>query len=90
MLFVLPVLARSQTSEFVELKARIVLPNVTGRMDHLGVDIKGQRLFATAFNNHTVEVIDLQAGQRVRTLSDLAEPQGALYDPSINRLFTAL
>jgi WD40 repeat protein len=87
MLVLLPVLARSQASQVLELKVRIALPSVTGRMDHLGVDIKGQRLFATAFNNHTVEVIDLQARQRVRTLSDLKEPQGALYDPSVNRLF---
>jgi len=89
LLTVLPVLARSKTPPALELKARIALPNVTGRMDHLGVDIKGQRLFATAFNHHSVEVIDLQAGQRVRTLSDLAEPQGALYDPSTNRLFVS-
>jgi DNA-binding beta-propeller fold protein YncE len=89
MLTALPVLATGQPSPALELKARITLPNVTGRMDHLGVDIKGRRLFATAFNNHTVEVIDLQAAQRVRTFSDLAEPQGALYDPSINRLFVS-
>ena len=83
----LSVVAKGQAITVLELKSRIALPNVSGRMDHLGADIKGQRLFATAFNNNTVEVIDLQAGQRVRTLSDLGKPQGAFYDPSTNRLF---
>ena len=56
-------------------------------MDHLSVDMKGQRLFATAFDNHTLEVIDLQAGRQVHTIADLDEPQSAFLDPSTNRLF---
>jgi DNA-binding beta-propeller fold protein YncE len=90
LLFLLsPVSAWCQATPALSLKVRIPLTNVDGRMDHLGVDMKGQRLFATAFNNHTVEVIDLQAGRQVRTISDLAEPQGAFYDASTNRLFVA-
>jgi DNA-binding beta-propeller fold protein YncE len=58
-------------------------------MDHLSVDLKGQRLFATGVENNTLEVIDLQAGRQVRTIADLEEPQGAFYDPSTNRLFVA-
>ena len=42
-----------------------------GRMDHLGVDVKGQRLFATAIDNHTLEVIDVQAGKQLHTITDL-------------------
>jgi hypothetical protein len=37
------------------LTGRIPLANVKGRMDHLGVDVKGQRLFAAAFDNRTLE-----------------------------------
>jgi len=51
------------------LKTRIALTNVAGRMDHLGVDLKGQRLFSTAIDNHTVEVVDLRterAGKSTR------------------------
>ncbi len=85
----LPLLAMGQASPVLVLKARIPLANVNGRMDHLGVDINSKRLFATAFNNHTVEVIDLEAGRQVHTITDLAEPQGAFYDTSTNRLFVA-
>ena len=75
--------------EALSLKTRIPLPNVDGRMDHFGVDIKGQRVFVSALGNHTVEVLDLQAGRRVQTLTNLEEPQGLLFDASANRLFVA-
>jgi len=72
----------------LELKRRIALPGVGGRrLDHMGVDAGGQRLFVTAFHNHTVEVIDVRLGKPVRTLSNLGEPQGVLYEPSTNRLY---
>ncbi|HTB17965.1 MAG TPA: hypothetical protein VK708_07595 [Bryobacteraceae bacterium] len=73
----------------LSLKARIPLPNVSGRIDHFSVDIQGQRLFVSAVANHTLEVIDLQSGRRVHTIPDLAEPQGVFYDASSNRLFVA-
>ncbi len=63
-------------------KNPIRLTNVEGRMDHLGVDVKGQRLFATAFDNRTLEVIDLKTGRQIRSITGLNEPQGAYYDPA--------
>ena len=65
------------------------LANVKGRIDHFSVDVKDQRLFLGAVENHTLEVIDLKSSQRVHTIADLAEPQGVFYDPSTNRLFVA-
>jgi DNA-binding beta-propeller fold protein YncE len=79
----------AQDSRSLSLDARIPLPNVKGRIDHLSVDVKGQRLFVAAVDNHTLEVIDLKAAKRVRTITDLAEPQGVFYDASTNRLFVA-
>lgn len=86
-LFLSPVVAMGQSSPALVLKTHIALANVNGRMDHLGVDLKGERLFAAAFDNHTLEVIDLKAGRQVRTIADLNQPQSAFYDPSSNRLF---
>jgi DNA-binding beta-propeller fold protein YncE len=88
-LFILNGLATGQESSALSLKTQIPLPNVNGRIDHLGVDVKGQRLFVAAVDNHTLEVIDLKSGQRVHTITDLAEPQGVFYDASSNRLFVA-
>ena len=80
---------QAQEPHSLELKTRIALPGVNGRIDHLSADLKSRRLFVAALGNHTVEVIDAQSGKRVRAIPDLAEPQGLYYDPTTNRLFAA-
>jgi hypothetical protein len=67
----------------------IPLPGVEGRMDHLAVDVRGQRLFVSALGNGTLEVIDLAHGQRVRGLGGLNEPQGVAYLPDLGRIIVA-
>jgi DNA-binding beta-propeller fold protein YncE len=79
----------SAESAALTLTARIPLANVKGRMDHVSVDVNGQRLFVTAIDNHTLEVVDLQAGRQVHTIANLNQPQGPLYDAATNRLFVA-
>jgi len=79
----------AQDSAAFTPKTPIALTKVEGRMDHLGIDVKGQRLFATAFDNHTLEVIDLKSGRQIHTIPGLDEPQGAYFDRETNRLFVA-
>lgn len=79
----------AQDSAMLKLSARIPLPRVRGRIDHLAADVKNHRLFVAALGNHTVEVIDLQSGGVVKTVPGLAEPQGVFYEPSGSRLFVA-
>ena len=74
-LLVLSSPAVGQESPALSLETHIPLPNVKGRIDHLGVDVKGQRLFVAAVDNHTLEVVNLKSGQPVHTITDLAEPQ---------------
>jgi DNA-binding beta-propeller fold protein YncE len=83
------VAASGQAPQPLSLQGRIELANVDGRIDHLSADVRGQRLFVSALGNHTVEVIDVEAGKRTATLRDLPEPQGIYYDPSTDRLFVA-
>ena len=66
----------------------IPLANVDGRMDHMSVDLTGQRLFAAAFDNHSLEVIDLKTGKQVKSLP-FDNPQNSYYVPSVNRLFVS-
>lgn len=67
----------------------IPLPNVEGRIDHLSVDIKNQRLFVAALENNTVEIIDLSTGKVVHSISGLSEPQGIIYVPEFKKIFVA-
>src|SRR5277367_6663968 len=82
-------LAWAQAVQPLRLGTTIELPDVQGRIDHLSIDVKRQRLFVSALGNNTVEVIDLKAGKRVKTISGLQEPQGVLYVPATNRLYVA-
>lgn len=67
----------------------IPLHNVEGRVDHMAVDLKGQRLFIAALGNNTVEVLDLHAGKHIRSITGLREPQGVGIIPELNKLFIA-
>ena len=87
--FMLASAARAQTNVPLKLNRTIELQEVQGRIDHMSLDVAGQRLFVSALGNNTVEVIDLKAGKRANTISGLKEPQGALYVPDKNRLFVA-
>ena len=78
-----------QTPQPLSLHGRIELGNLDGRIDHLSADVKGRRLFVSALGNHTVEVIDVDAGKRTATLRNLPEPQGVYYDASTDLLFVA-
>lgn len=73
----------------LQLEKTIALPNVEGRIDHLSIDIKGQRLFVAALGNKSIEVIDLKAGAQLRSIPGLPEPQGILYEPGGNRVYVA-
>jgi DNA-binding beta-propeller fold protein YncE len=82
---------RTEAGELVPLKLvqTIPLPNVEGRIDHMAVDVKGQRLFIAALGNNTVEVLDLSVGKRIRSITGLKEPQGIGFIPEFNKIFVA-
>lgn len=87
--FLFAALVRAQANEPLKLDKTIQLPDVQGRIDHMSIDVKGQRLFVSALGNNTVEVIDLKAGERANAISGLKEPQGVLYVPGSDRLYVA-
>jgi len=67
----------------------IPLRNVEGRIDHMAVDLKGQRLFVAALGNNTVEVLDLRAGKHIHSITGLHEPQGVGFISEFNKIFIA-
>lgn len=81
--------SEGQTPSLLRLEKTVELPDVQGRIDHMSVDVKGQRLFVSALGNNTVEVIDLREGKRIKTIGGLKEPQGVLYVADNDRLYVA-
>jgi DNA-binding beta-propeller fold protein YncE len=78
--------ALAQDAPPLRLIETIPLPNVTGRIDHMAVDVKGQRLFVAAFGNNSLEVVDLRAGKLIRSITGFSEPQGVAYVDRLNRI----
>src|SRR5215510_6579609 len=76
--------AHAQEGSLLRLVQTIPLPHVEGRIDHMAVDLQGQRLFVAALGNNTLEVLDLKAGTHLNTITGLHEPQGVVFIPESN------
>ncbi len=70
------------------LEATIPL-NASGRIDHMAVDLRRQRLFVAELGNGSVDVIDLAARRVVSRISGLKEPQGVGYSEKADVLAVA-
>jgi DNA-binding beta-propeller fold protein YncE len=71
------------------LEATIPLGQVSGRIDHLGIDVKRQRLFVAELGNNSLGVVDLAAGKVLRRITGLSEPQGVAYVPFADSVLVA-
>ena len=78
--------AQAQDTTPLRVVQTIPLPNVKGRIDHLAVNLRGQRLFVAALGNDTVEVLDLQTGTPTRTIRGFHEPQGVIVIPEFKKI----
>ncbi len=79
----------AQEPAALKLTKTIPLPGVKGRIDHLAIDAKGHCLFVAALENNTLEVVDLAAGKRLKSIAGLHKPQGVLYLSEPNQIAVA-
>jgi DNA-binding beta-propeller fold protein YncE len=80
--------AHGQAPVQLTLERTIPLPNVSGRIDHLAIDVPHQRLFVAELGNGSVDAVDPSSGQ-TRRIDGLKEPQGLAYLPDRNELVVA-
>lgn len=71
------------------LERHMELPSVRGRIDHMAIDLEGQRLFVAALAADSLEVVDLREGKQASSIGGLHEPQGVLYLSDLKRLLVA-
>ena len=71
------------------LETKIPLGEVSGRIDHLSIDVKRQRLFVAELGNDSVGVVDLAVGKVLRRIPGLKEPQGVGYVPFADSVYVA-
>jgi hypothetical protein len=76
-------------SALLHLETKIPLGPVRGRIDHMAVDLKRQRLLVAELGNDSVGVVDLKERKTIHTITDLKEPQGVGYVPSTDTVYVA-
>src|SRR5712672_165156 len=81
--------AQSADTGPLQLEAKIPLGEVRGRIDHMAVDLKRQRLFVAELGNDSLGIVDLANRKLIRTITGLKEPQGVGYEPSSDTLYVA-
>jgi hypothetical protein len=86
----LPSLAAAQADRApLALETKIPLAEVSGRIDHLAIDTKRERLFVAELGNNSLGVVDLAAGKVLRRITGFSEPQGVAFVPFTDQVFVA-
>ena len=83
------IVAQSAMPNPLQLERKMALGNVSGRIDHMAVDLAHRRLFVAELGNDTVGVVDLDAQKVVHRVSGLREPQGIGYVQASDSLYVA-
>ena len=73
----------------LQLEARIALPDIIGRLDHLAADVARRRIFLAEPVNDSVGVVDLEQRKVVLLLRRLQEPRGLGYVPASDTLYVS-
>jgi DNA-binding beta-propeller fold protein YncE len=80
--------ARGQDAPPLKLAQTLTLPaDVRGNFDHFGVDLKGNRLFATPEGYKAVLVFELKSGKPIHTITGIGKPHAVLYREDLDRIY---
>ncbi len=74
----------------LELVQTIVLKGKAGKLDHLALDGKRDRLFLANTSNGTLDVVDLKAGKLLKQVRGQTGIQGVAYAADLDRVFVGL
>jgi DNA-binding beta-propeller fold protein YncE len=73
----------------LRVEAKIPLPRVEGRIDHLAYDAARKHLFVAELGNGSVDVVDVAQRRPIYRIMDLREPQGVAYSAEVDLLYVA-
>jgi DNA-binding beta-propeller fold protein YncE len=74
----------------LELTQTIVLKGKPGKLDHVALDAKRDRLFLANTSNGTLDVVDLKAGKLLKQVAGQTGIQGVAYAADLDRVFVGL
>lgn len=65
----------------------IPLKGVAGKLDHLAVDSKGERLFVANKPNNTLDIVDLKEGKLIKQIADQGKISGVSYASDLDMVY---
>ena len=71
------------------LERSIPLPGVSGRIDHMDVNLKDGIVYIAALGNNSLEIVDINKGRVLHSIKSLYEPQGVAYIQQQEEIFVA-
>lgn len=74
-------------SEPLVLVKTIQLKGAAGKLDHLAVDSKGERLFLANKTNNTLDIVDLKTDMLVRQVADQGKVSGVAYAADLDMIY---
>ena len=77
----------ASASELLTPVATIQLKGVAGKLDHLAVDSKGQRLFVANKPNNTLDIVDLKTNTLVKQIPDQGKVSGVAYAADLDIIY---
>jgi DNA-binding beta-propeller fold protein YncE len=78
----------AKSTPMPKLIGDIPMPDVEGWMDHMAVDVKGQRLFVPAEQQKAMQVIDLRTNKVIKSITGFdGNPRKTIYIPKSNQLW---
>jgi DNA-binding beta-propeller fold protein YncE len=82
--------AQAADAPALELIQTIVLKGKAGKLDHLALDAKRERLFLANTVNGTLDIVDLKAGKLFKQVRGQTGIQGIAYATDLDRVFVGL
>jgi DNA-binding beta-propeller fold protein YncE len=77
--------SQGQEKAPIKLVQTILFPE-SRHWDHMGADLKGNRLFVTSDDESVLEVLDLHTNKKLRTITGLKGPHNVLPFPDMNKI----
>jgi hypothetical protein len=75
------------SSDYLVPVKTISLKGVAGKLDHLAVDSKGQRLFVANKPNNTLDVVDLKSGNLIKQIPEQVKVSGVSYAEDLDMIY---
>lgn len=77
----------AQSAQLALVQKDAMPASVQGRFDHLGIDLRGNRLFAAAEGAHQVLVFNLRTGKYLRSIDGISIPHAIFVRQDTDRIY---